>query len=56
MNIENCIKCGKKFEWQLVGTVYPGGKDRESIRCPWCGEENGSRMTSQRMYIKKIDK
>lgn len=27
--IERCKNCGKKVEYELVGTVYPGGKDRE---------------------------
>lgn len=24
----------------------PGGKDREYIFCPYCGQENGSEITS----------
>lgn len=55
MEIVTCKKCGKKFRYELVGTVYPGGKDRETADCPYCGETVESRMTSQYYVVEKID-
>lgn len=50
-----CKKCQKEFFYTLQGTVYPGGKSNEDIDCPYCGEVNGSIMTSQFVITKKID-
>ena len=50
-----CKKCGKKFGYGLVGIVYPGGKDRETADCPYCGETVASIMTSQTFYVEKMD-
>ena len=55
MNEEVCKKCGEKFRWGIVGTVYPGGKDKEPIDCPYCGEINGYRMTSAFVRTEKIE-
>ena len=55
MEIEVCKKCGKKFGYELYGTVYPGGKDREYVYCPYCGEEVTSEMTSQLIATYKLD-
>lgn len=49
-----CKKCGKKFSWKNCSDVYAGGKDREYIYCPYCGETNGSKMTSGNIYAEKI--
>lgn len=49
-----CKKCGGLYSYELVGTVYPGGKDKEEIICPFCGEVEGHRMTSQNMCITPI--
>lgn len=40
-------KCGKNFSYSLVGTVYPGGKERENIHCPYCDFICESVITSQ---------
>lgn len=50
-----CKNCGAKYEYNLVGTVYPGGKDRETADCPICGETGVSRMTSQYFVVKLIE-
>lgn len=55
MEIVICKKCGKKFGYELVGIVYPGGKDRETADCPYCGETAASRMTSQTFYITPLN-
>lgn len=49
-----CKKCGKLFDYTIVGTIYPGGKEREYIDCPYCGEINGSEMTSAFIHTFKI--
>lgn len=55
MNELICKKCGKKFKYELVGTVYPGGKTDEDIDCPYCNTIYGSVMTSQFVKTVKID-
>ena len=55
MKLIKCKKCGKLFEYRIVGTIYPGGKEREDIVCPRCGETNGSEMTSAFIQTYKID-
>lgn len=52
---ETCKECGKDFTWSESGNVYPGGKDREYIRCPYCNADNGSVMTSGMVISYKID-
>lgn len=41
-----CSKCDKKFTYKEVGNIYPGGKTKESINCPYCNSEESSHMTS----------
>ncbi|QKT05503.1 hypothetical protein [Mycoplasma sp. OR1901] len=42
-----CKKCGIDFDYHVFDSNEPGGKTRESIYCPECGEYNGeSRMTN----------
>ena len=53
-DITTCSKCGTKVAFRLVGTVYPGGKDREVVYCPKCGEELHSEMTSQTFEVKEV--
>lgn len=53
--IENCKNCGKKVEYELVGNVYPGGKEREEAICPYCGYVLESTMTSQYYYVKGLE-
>lgn len=47
MNLEKCIKCGGIFAWSLMGPVVPGGKEKEEVSCPHCGDIQHSEMTSQ---------
>ena len=56
MTIITCKKCGMKYAYEIWGTVYPGGKDRESAVCPYCGEVGFSKMTSQNVSSYKLDK
>ena len=35
--------------------VYPGGKDKEYVDCPYCGETAFTRMTSQNVSMYKLD-
>ena len=51
----NCEKCGRKFRVQVTTMNVPGGKEKEEIFCPYCGHENGYRMTSGFVYTYKID-
>lgn len=55
MTITICEKCGKKYGYELQGTVSPGCKERETANCPYCGHEGYSVMTSQSIYSYKID-
>ncbi|MEG6566859.1 hypothetical protein V6B95_07745 [Thermoanaerobacterium saccharolyticum] len=52
--IYKCIACGKRFSVTISNAGYPGGKDRESINCPWCGAENGSEVTSGIITTRKV--
>lgn len=52
---ERCKNCGKLVEYQLIGEVYPGGKDREEAICPYCHTVLESRMTSQYYYVKGLE-
>lgn len=54
-NSYKCIVCGKKFTAVISNTGYPGGKDRESINCPWCGAENGTEVTSGIITTHKVE-
>ena len=55
MTIDTCKKCGKKFAYQLTGAGYPGGKDKETVNCPYCGEIAHTEMTSGVFYSYKLD-
>lgn len=35
--------------------MYPGGKDRETANCSYCGEVGYSTMTSQNISSYKLD-
>ncbi|HHV73891.1 MAG TPA: hypothetical protein GXX41_04420 [Thermoanaerobacterium sp.] len=52
--IYKCIACGKRFAVTISNAGYPGGKERESINCPWCGAENGSEVTSGIITTQKV--
>jgi len=51
-----CKKCGKEFLVQVTTMNVPGGKDKEEVFCPYCGEENGHHMTSGFVHTFKIEK
>lgn len=55
MNEDTCGECGKRFDWKNHGDVWPGGKDKEYIRCPYCYAKNGSIITSGKVSSFKID-
>ena len=54
MTEEICKKCGGKFHWEIINAGYPGGKDKEEIICPHCGEINGHRMTAGTIWTEKV--
>ncbi|MDI6616936.1 MAG: hypothetical protein QME27_09485 [Syntrophaceae bacterium] len=54
-NTYKCEICGKKFTITISSAGYPGGKERESINCPWCGAENGTEVTSGIITTHKVD-
>ena len=49
-----CKKCEREFRVQVTTMNVPGGKEKEEIFCPYCGVENGYRMTSGFVYTYKI--
>ena len=55
MTIIECEKCGKKFGYAETGNIWPGGKDREYVNCPYCGETAFSKMTSGFIHACKMD-
>ena len=55
MTIEKCKKCGKQFAYEHTGNNYPGGKDRETADCPYCGETAFSIITSGFIHTYKVD-
>lgn len=55
MNIIICKDCGKKYAYKVQGTVYPGGKERETASCPYCGVVGYSEMTSQNISSYKLN-
>lgn len=55
MTIIKCKKCGQEYAYKIWGTVTPGGKERETAKCPYCGEVGYSEMTSQFISSYKLD-
>lgn len=53
-DIRKCEACGKGFTVKISDSGYPGGKERESIDCPWCGAENGSVVTNGTVSTRKV--
>ena len=53
--IITCKKCGGKFTWHEYNGGYPGGKDRESVCCPYCDEEAFSVVISGVVAIEKVE-
>lgn len=57
MKIENQIKCKnceKIFVYENKGDVFPGGKDKEEVVCPYCGKVNMHIMTSGTVVTHKL--
>lgn len=52
--IYKCIACGKRFSVTISNAGYPGGKERESINCPWCIDENGREVTSGIITTRRV--
>jgi DNA-directed RNA polymerase subunit RPC12/RpoP len=55
MEIVTCKNCGKEFLYKVTDMQVPGGKDREDINCPYCGEINGTVVTSVFVYSYKLE-
>lgn len=55
MKIIKCNKCGKNFGYEDTGNPWPGGKDREEVRCPYSGEVAFTKMISGFIYTYKLD-
>lgn len=53
-NSYKCQVCGKSFTMEILNAGYPGGKERESIDCPWCGAENSTEVTSGIITTHKV--
>lgn len=53
MTVEQCRKCEGLYKWTRMGTVVPGGKEREEVFCPHCHDLKFSEMTSQFFYVEK---
>ncbi len=45
-DVRTCNKCGKEFEVRNEGDMFPGGREKEELRCPYCHAINGYMMTS----------
>jgi hypothetical protein len=48
-----CKKCKQDYQWRNWGDVYEGGKTSEDITCPYCGNVDGSIITSGRILSQK---
>lgn len=56
MNTDTCQKCGKIYEWFEEGDSYPGCKDIEILKCPYCGNhKDGPWPTSGFFRTRKIN-
>ena len=51
--IRICNHCGKKYSVENRNDRFPGGKEKEEIICPHCGEIDGYMMTSGYPYTQK---
>lgn len=38
MRVETCGKCNKRYSVTEIGGGWPGSKEKEDIRCPYCGQ------------------
>ena len=54
-NVITCAKCGGKFTWHEYNGGFPGGKERESVCCPYCDEEALTVVISGSVAVEKIE-
>ena len=50
-----CENCKKEYYYESTGNPWPGGKERETAYCPYCGYEGPSEFISGFIYTYKID-
>ncbi len=50
-----CKQYNGKFTWRESMGGYPGGKDRENVDCPYCGETDHSVMISGIVVVEKVE-
>lgn len=53
-DVITCAKCGGKFTWHEYNGGYPGGKDKESVCCPYCDKEAFTVMISGVVAVDKV--
>ena len=55
--MENCSnpECKKEFYVSLIGDGVPGGKERESVICPYCHTTVRTEVTSGIFVTRKIE-
>lgn len=52
---EICPLCGNKFHVDERPMGVAGGKDKEDIDCPWCGNTVNQKMTDGWFVTSKIE-
>ena len=55
MEICNNEKCKKEFYVSEIGGGVPGGKERESVICPYCDSVVRTEMTSAVFVTRKVE-
>ena len=54
MSIYTCPACAELFHAVYLSGTFPGGKEREDIDCPTCGETVDSEVTSAALTTKAL--
>ena len=49
-----CKNCGENFIYENRGDVFPGGKEKEEVICPYCRKNNMYIMTSGTVVTHKL--
>lgn len=49
-----CKNCKENFIYENRGDVFPGGKEKEEVVCPYCGKVNMHIMTSGSVVTYKL--
>lgn len=52
---KKCNNCEKDYYYESTGNIWPGGKDLETVYCPYCNAEGPSEMISGVIYTYKLD-